>query len=217
MQRRVTNSRTTRRSRIASALGVAATAVVFASQSVAHEGHDHEAPVLHPMVIRQPPTLGQLTTELVDINGSPIGIRCETCHSPGDSEALAQRPGAPEGMHDGIWLVHGDLRCDSCHDPQDRTRLRLADGESIPMESVLRLCGQCHGPQLRAFEHAAHGGARGYWDRSRGPMIRNSCIACHAAHRPVYPIVRPVAPPNDRFVTPRNTHPSSEREEEETP
>jgi hypothetical protein len=30
--------------------------------------------------------------------------------------------------------------------------------------------------------------------------VRNSCVACHAAHEPAYPTVMPAPPPNDRFL-----------------
>jgi hypothetical protein len=174
-------------------------AMVIPTTSRADETVAGEAPRLHPIVIEQPPTLGKLTTELRDAAGNAIGIECATCH--GGPEALASRPDVPPDFHSGIELGHGDLSCDSCHAPDDRTRLRLSNGETLEMEEVIRLCAQCHGTQYRSFQHLAHGGARGYWDRTKGPVIRNSCVACHAAHRPAYPLVRPAAPPNDRFLT----------------
>jgi nitrate reductase cytochrome c-type subunit len=57
------------------------------------------------------------------------------------------------------------------------------------------LCAQCHGPQARDFQHGAHGGMTGYWDLSKGPRRRNSCIDCHDPHAPKYPAVMPVFPP----------------------
>jgi hypothetical protein len=174
-------------------------AMVIPTSVVAEETSGNEAPTLHPILIEHPPTLGKLTTELRDAAGRPIGIECATCH--GGANALASRADAPSGFHSGIELGHGDLTCDSCHAPSDRTRLRLANGETLEMEEVIRLCSQCHGTQYRSFQNLAHGGSRGYWDRTKGPVVRNSCVACHAAHRPAYPLVRPAAPPNDRFLT----------------
>jgi hypothetical protein len=113
---------------------------------------------------------------------------------------LARKAAVPEDFHGGIAIEHGNLRCASCHEPEDRTRLRLADGETLPLTDAHRLCGQCHGPQIRNFWKGSHGGGRGYWDRTKGPWIRNSCIACHPAHAPRYPIVMPAPPPNDRFL-----------------
>jgi hypothetical protein len=174
-------------------------AMVIPTTGRAEEAVPSEATRLHPIVIEQPPTLGKLTTELRDGAGNPIGIECATCH--GGPDALASRADVPPDFHSGIELGHGDLSCDSCHAPDDRTQLRLSNGETLEMEEVIRLCAQCHGTQYRSFQHLAHGGARGYWDRTKGPVIRNSCVACHAAHRPAYPLVRPAAPPNDRFLT----------------
>jgi formate-dependent nitrite reductase cytochrome c552 subunit len=155
----------------------------------------------HPMIVENPPTLGTVDTGLRDASGAPIGVACATCHAPGSAVALAARKGVPEGFHGEIRVVHGNLQCASCHDPVNRSLLRLAHGEGVEMGDVMRLCGQCHGPHLRDFEKGSHGGARGYWDRTRGPSVRNSCVACHAAHAPVYPLVLPAPPPNDRFLS----------------
>jgi hypothetical protein len=155
---------------------------------------------LHPVIVRHPATLGLLDSELNDVRGTPIGVACATCHEAGGRPALDQRDGAPEDFHAGVELAHGALSCSSCHDPADRTRLRLADGTPLPMAEVMQLCGQCHGPQFRDYERGSHGGMAGYWDRERGPQLRNSCVACHAAHQPAYPEVIPAAPPRDRFL-----------------
>ena len=161
---------------------------------------DARDPGLHPVLIRQPETLGVVDTELRDVRGTPGGVACATCHSGGAGAAIAARAGAPEEFHAGVELAHGELSCASCHDPVDRTRLRLADGTVLAAAEVMRLCGQCHGPQTRDYERGSHGGMTGYWDLSRGPRVRNSCVACHAPHQPAYPTVMPAAPPRDRFL-----------------
>ena len=128
---------------------------------------------------------------------------------------ILRKADVPEDFHGAIELQHGNLPCASCHEPEDRTRLRLADGSTLPMSDVLNLCGQCHGPQLRNFWKGSHGGGRGYWDRSRGSWIRNSCVACHAAHAPAYPMVMPAPPPNDRFLpSTQSTHETSKESAE---
>ncbi len=165
-----------------------------------------EAPITYPMIIQNPSSLGNLETDLRDVAGRPVGIKCGTCHAEGSGQALADRDGAPSDLHAGIELVHGELTCNSCHSPDDRTRLRLADGRTLEMDQVVNLCGQCHSGQYESFRNAAHGGARGYWDRNSGPMIRNSCVSCHQAHRPRYPQVLPAPGPNDRFQPESNPH-----------
>ncbi len=167
-----------------------------------------------PDQIVHPPTHGTVDTDELDIHGSPIGVACATCHSAAGTTSLAERPDAPKDFHDAVVLKHGELRCASCHEPEDRTLLRLADGETLQMGDVIKLCQQCHGPQYRSFVHGAHGGARGYWDTTRGPRIRNSCVACHAAHEPQYPLVFPAPPPRDRIVKPK-AQPSSEARQHE--
>jgi hypothetical protein len=159
-----------------------------------------ESASLHPVEVRNPPSLGPIDTGLRDASGESVGVACETCHDPRHPDALALAGDVPEDFHGGISLEHGALRCESCHAPQDRTRLRLADGETLPLRDALRLCGQCHGPKLRDFRKGSHGGGRGYWDRASGPWIRNNCVSCHQAHAPAYPLVMPAPPPNDRFL-----------------
>jgi hypothetical protein len=189
---------------------LALTALLFALFSAAlasaggQDSADSAPPALHAMEVRNPPSLGTVDTGLRDAEGASVGVACATCHDPNHSEALARKGEVPENFHGGIELVHGSLRCGSCHAPEDRTKLRLADGEEIPIRDVLQLCGQCHGPKYRDFKKGSHGGGRGYWDRSRGPWVRNNCVACHAAHAPAYPTVMPAPPPNDRFL-PRPT------------
>lgn len=177
----------------------AAVALLFALSSQAGS-----EPGLHPTVVQNPPSLGTVDTGLRDAAGASVGIACATCHEPDHPGALARKGEVPADFHRGVGVKHGSLACESCHAPEDRTRLRLADGRTLPMRDVLQLCGQCHGPKRRDFEKGSHGGGRGFWDRSRGPWIRNSCIACHAAHAPAYPVVMPAPPPNDRFLA----HPS---------
>jgi hypothetical protein len=160
-----------------------------------------EAPApLYPIEVRNPPSLGTVDTGLRDASGASVGVACATCHAPHHPDALARKAEVPKDFHGAIELKHGTLQCASCHVPEDRTRLRLAHGDTLPMTDVLKLCGQCHGPQLRNFWKGSHGGGRGYWDRTRGPWIRNSCVACHAPHDPTYPLVMPAPPPNDRFL-----------------
>lgn len=144
----------------------------------------------------QPTTLGVVDTPLQDVHGSPIGVGCDSCH--GGEAPIAARPGEPERFHTGVDLVHGDTSCDGCHSA-DRLGLHLADGSPLAFGDVVQLCAQCHGPQWRDYQHGAHGGMTGAWDLRRGDRSRNSCIVCHPAHAPAYPVVQPAPGPRDRF------------------
>lgn len=150
-------------------------------------------------VIVAPTTLGVVDSARVDVNGTPIGVACATCHHP-DGTLLGDA-GPPERFHTGVELRHGDLSCAHCHDPVDRSKLRLANGESVALLDAMTLCAQCHGPQARDFRHGAHGGMNGYWDTRRAPRERTVCVTCHAPHSPAYEKVTPVHAPQDRFLT----------------
>ena len=155
----------------------------------------------HNVTVHEPPGLGRVDTTLTDVNGSPLGVRCETCHGPeGDSTAWAQDEDNPEEVHDAVELVHGELSCDSCHSPDDRSQLHLADGTEFAMAGARELCGQCHGVQHRDWANGSHGGMSGYWDLTKGPRLRNHCIDCHAPHDPAWDQVAPVLPPLDRGI-----------------
>ena len=145
----------------------------------------------HATVVGTPPTLGTVDTNLEDVNGRAIGVACATCH---DGVADSDH----ESPHDVIDMDHGDLSCASCH-AEDRSMLRLADGSELEMREAMGLCGQCHGPQLRDYEHGAHGGMQGYWDLDRGERQRSHCLSCHSAHEPAWSEVMPVHAPRDRF------------------
>jgi hypothetical protein len=179
------------------------------------QGRADSGESLHPIEVRNPESLGTVDTGMRDASGASIGVECATCHDLGHPDALARKNEVPEDFHGGIEVTHGSLSCGSCHEPEDRTRLRLADGRTLPIRDVLQLCGQCHGPKYRDFSKGSHGGGRGYWDRSKGPWIRNNCVACHAAHAPAYPLVMPAAPPNDRFLA--RDAPAAARAEESGP
>ena len=154
----------------------------------------------HPTTIHAPTTLGVVDSDRIDVNGTPIGVACETCHGPSATESWAAREG--DDFHTGVEVEHGQLPCDSCHDREDRSLLHLADGRSLAMADAMQLCAQCHGPQFRDYQRGSHGGMSGYWDLARGPRERNHCVDCHAPHAPPVPRVNPLPPPVDRGAHP---------------
>lgn len=154
----------------------------------------------HVPSIVAPKTVGVADTHLRDVNGTPIGVSCATCHGTGaDGTAIVSGPPGDEPFHAGVEILHGQLPCASCH-ADDKLALHLADGTRIEFGDSMRLCAQCHGPQNRDFQHGAHGGMNGYWDLGRGGRTRNHCAACHAPHSPAYEKVMPVHPPRDRYL-----------------
>lgn len=153
---------------------------------------------LHPVAIINPPGTGLMRIADSEVGGDPVGIACSTCHEAGAAPAVVDRAGEKMEHHSNIELSHGNLECASCHVVEHPDRLQLASGKQVDILDSITLCSQCHGPIREAYDHGAHGGMRGHWDRQRGPRERNTCIACHSAHRPVYPRVQPAAPPADR-------------------
>ena len=151
----------------------------------------------HATEVRMPATLDGLATGEVGPMGRPVVVACATCHDGRDVE-MVQTDDELDTFHAGMSVHHGGLSCASCHDDRRRDLLRLADGTTVQMEQAMTLCGQCHGPQLRDYEHGSHGGMTGYWDLTRGPRTRNHCVMCHDPHAPAYPIVAPVPGPRDR-------------------
>lgn len=172
----------------------------------------------HGVLLEAPETLGVVDSPLVDVNGTPIGVLCETCHGPDPETSWAVTPGEPfhTGVGDteeGVRFLHnhGDLRCDNCH-TRDRLTLHLADGTRLSLGDTMRLCAQCHGPQYRDYQHGSHGGMEGYWDLRQGPRSRNNCVVCHMPHAPHFEPRMPAKGPQDWYLRPR---PDFSDEEEE--
>ena len=149
----------------------------------------------HPVEIHRPASLGVVDTPLRTAAGEVVGVACATCHGPDATSSWASRDG--EVFHQALEHRHGGLSCDSCHS-DDRLGLHLADGAPVELGDAMTLCAQCHGVQLRDYNHAAHGGMTGYWDLRRGPRDRNHCLDCHDAHAPAWSPLLPVAGPVDR-------------------
>lgn len=153
--------------------------------------------------IRAAPGSGKL--ELHGAQNKGRTLNCHVCHMGSDarrslSKRIEQSRDSEDFIHKDVELQHGDLSCASCHDQNAGAQLHLADGTPVSTQDTMKLCAQCHGPQYRDYQQGAHGGMQGHWDLSRGPRQRNHCRHCHGAHRPAFPLVRPVAPPRDRFL-----------------
>jgi len=152
-----------------------------------------------PEVIHEPTSFGVLDAPLISDakREIPAGTACVTCHGVNPDKDWTANPG--DRFHTNVEIEHGNLQCNQCHS-DDRTVLHLADNTPIPFVDVMRLCSQCHGPQYANYQHGAHGGKNGYWDRRQGPQIRNNCVDCHTPHSPKFKQVMPVLPPRDRYL-----------------
>lgn len=154
-----------------------------------------EAQPHHPVCIRQTRSEIRVDSGRVDENGNPVMVSCATCHDTREPVIATNDAALLDQFHRGMRYEHGQLSCLSCHHAEDYNRLKLSDGRAIDFSSSMKLCAQCHGPQYRDYQNGSHGGMTGYWDLTRGPRQRNSCIDCHDPHHPAYPKVLPVFPP----------------------
>lgn len=158
--------------------------------------------VTHPVVVHVPEKLESVETGQLDASGKPARIACVTCHTLRAPTKLPESPDELVRFHQGLKFQHGKLRCASCHLVGAQDSLRLADGSKIPFREAMTLCGQCHGPQLRDYQHGAHGGMNGHWDLTKGPRLRNHCVDCHDPHVPRFQPSNPVLRPADRLLPP---------------
>ena len=156
-----------------------------------HQGAAAETPAektaakqLYPVTIRKPAGPPRVLTGLNDIHGQPITVACSTCHATREPNFENKTVKDLDEFHGSLEFAHGDISCLSCHNSNDYDALKLADGTRVEYSDVMTLCAQCHGPQMRDYEHGAHGGFNGYWDLSRGPQEKNNCVDCHNPHSP---------------------------------
>lgn len=161
--------------------------------------------LIWPAQINRPQGPPRIATGAVDHLGRPVTVSCASCHA--SLEPNLQRRAGSEltQFHTGLKFAHGELSCVSCHNPSDYNTLRLADSSPITYPDVHLMCAQCHASQARDFAHGAHGGATGYWDRTRGPQVRKNCIDCHDPHAPAFPSMLPTFKPRDRFLDPSHS------------
>ena len=152
------------------------------------------------VVIRKPAGPPRVITPLKDIHGGSVTVACSTCHTTRPPNHQNKTVKSLDEFHSGMTFSHGTVSCLSCHNPNDYDSMQLADGSRVDFTDVMTLCGQCHGPQLKDYEHGVHGGLNGYWDLTRGPQQKNNCVDCHNPHAPQFPKMQPTFKPKDRFL-----------------
>lgn len=155
-----------------------------------------------PVEIRKPSGPPRVVTAVKDAHGGLVTVACSTCHATRPPNHQNRTVKELDEFHAGMKFSHGTVSCLSCHNPNDYDSLKLADGRRIEFTDVMTLCGQCHGPQMKDYEHGAHAGLNGYWDLTRGPQVKNNCVDCHNPHAPQFPKMQPTFKPRDRFLEP---------------
>jgi len=126
------------------------------------------------------------------INIDGFDRTCMDCH-----RTFPPRPDTPVRLlkHEHVVLDHGiNDRCRNCHYDADRDKLVLRGGVVIGYGEVEQLCAKCHGPTYRDWQRGAHGRTHGYWDTTRGEMVRLQCTQCHDPHNPRVPAMDPLWP-----------------------
>jgi formate-dependent nitrite reductase cytochrome c552 subunit len=168
-----------------------------------------KARLLHPIQYSTPQT-PRVATDQVDALGHPITISCASCHSNFSERTPVVSAEKLQAFHVGLKFQHGSpnqqLTCLTCHHADNYNYLRLADGQPVEFRNSRSMCAQCHAAQDRDYEHGAHGGMNGYWDRVQGIQVRKTCIDCHDPHSPQFPHMLPNFKPLDRFLEPSLHH-----------
>lgn len=155
---------------------------------------------IHNVQINKPSGPPTVDTGLKDFHGNPVTTSCSTCHTTRQPDFKNKTTADLDEFHKLMHFSHGAVSCLSCHNSNDYDALKLADGTRVEFIDVMTLCAQCHGPQMRDFEHGAHGGMNGFWDLKYGPQVKNNCVDCHNPHTPQFPKMNPTFKPKDRFL-----------------
>lgn len=145
-------------------------------------------------------TSGEKTPEAVEMPGgiavapppfSPGIFPCAGCHEDIKPNST---PRKLTKKHRDIVLHHDEKNrwCLDCHTSGDFNHLHLASGKLIEFTESYKLCGQCHGPSLRAWEAGEHGKRTGSWSGEKQYML---CANCHNPHSPQFKPLKPLPPP----------------------
>ncbi|MDP3850872.1 MAG: hypothetical protein Q8Q59_10235 [Luteolibacter sp.] len=138
-----------------------------------------------------------------------LAFSCYECHEEGKKLELTYDKDnhvvVPD-EHENIVMGHGshgrNNDCFNCHNSENLLVLQTRDGHSLKFEESTQLCGSCHGPTHRDWEHGSHGRTSGYWDRSKGEYHKQDCVNCHNPHSPKFPQRAPAPRPNHLRVNP---------------
>ncbi len=85
-------------------------------------------------------------------------------------------------------LNHGEaeeMDCGTCHGNEPQNQLRTPGGSSVSFDRPDRLCGNCHGQQVRDWKGGSHGKQYRFWQWNDQP-VRYNCTTCHDPHDPSF-------------------------------
>ncbi|MCY3021326.1 MAG: hypothetical protein NTW87_20110 [Planctomycetota bacterium] len=116
---------------------------------------------------------------------------CSDCH---EDLKVNTTPRQLTKNHKNIVLKHDEQNrwCLDCHDAKNRDKLHLAGGKLVDFTESYKLCGQCHGPNLRDWKAGEHGKRTGEWSGRKQYLL---CANCHNPHAPRYKPLQPLPPP----------------------
>lgn len=117
---------------------------------------------------------------------------CTMCH---DELRNEMGTASLQVEHADIQYAHGlNDHCLHCHNPKNPDVFIDHDGTEIGGDQSTTLCAKCHGTTFRDWGIGIHGRENGYWDRTRGPANKLTCIECHDPHAPRFPQMKPDPP-----------------------
>lgn len=131
-------------------------------------------------------------------------FKCYVCHDKKEPPVLKfddqHNLVIPEEHAESIRMGHGSHNrnnlCYNCHNESNLLTFSIRDGNELKFAESSKLCGSCHGPNLRDWEAGAHGRTNGHWNRSLGESRRLDCVNCHNPHSPRIPSRHPAPPPH---------------------
>ncbi len=110
-------------------------------------------------------------------------FKCSSCHN----DKPVNIKNAANISHADIKVVHGGkdkaLACNTCHSQKDRDYLTTSKGDSIDIDHVYEMCGECHFRQKKDWIGGAHGKRVTYW---AGDRVVKNCTSCHNPHSPLF-------------------------------
>ncbi len=128
----------------------------------------------------------------------PLGYNCQGCH--GEIDKLFLHPSIKLKIHD-IFGLGSDNKtaCTMCHNPDSMTSLKLANGDTVPIEESYKLCHQCHSTYYNLWDAGSHYSynvpkpvagssydpdAFSQEDTKNNWRKQNVCTNCHNPHNP---------------------------------